>query len=371
MKRTISDLLDGVPADDIEFNEKTPLSARRIKAKALSQVGQKNRTTVRWLPRVALIAAVIMLMTLTAFAADEVLNDGALFSVFFGDTLSDDEAALVNDIGKTFGESVTSRGTTITPLRAIADETSYWLYLRVEAPEGVVLPDISEEEGYYYSFESKDNSHKILLETFDIRYNKWVEISINGGMAEALADDNPTDNVKEFVLYLSKDGTSTIFNGPWQKRLTITGLSLYQGITNDEQLLFKGTFTFDISLHNEHRDEQYIVIDTGEISFYNEEYDFTTTVTRVSLTPLQIMVDWKNTEPNNKYIFPCGGPVQIFMKDGTVVEAKGSYIDVSAQKIFHPDSIVGIGSSERLDEPIVLENIDYIVIGGEYTFDVN
>ena len=59
-------------------------------------------------------------------------------------------------IGQTFEGGVTSNGTTMTPVAALADRHAYYLRLRVEAPEGVVLPDLDEDVDGYYQLMNPD-----------------------------------------------------------------------------------------------------------------------------------------------------------------------------------------------------------------------
>lgn len=369
MKRNISDLLDEILADAIELNEKTPLSARRIKERTMSQIGERKTHTIRWLPLVAAIAAVVILMTVSVFAADVMLNDGALFSIFFGDPLSDDEVALMDDIGKTFGESVTSNGTTITLLQGVADEAVYWLHLRVEAPEGVVLPDIADDENLFYSL-----TDKYVFEGSHLRYKgspnvEWVGIQLVHTI-KSVTDENPMDNVKEFIITFYGEDGSNQFARPGQIQFVIPGLYIHEGRSPNLQTLFTGRFVFDISINQEDMQSQKVRVDTGTVTIYNEEYDYTTTVSEVTISPLHIDIDYSYTDPDSPYIFPYGGPVQIVMKDGTTVKALDAYFDARTQTVVDPDDVAGARYT-CFDVPIVVENIDYIIIGGEHIFDVN
>lgn len=385
MERKISDLLDGIHADNVDVKANAPLSARRIKGKTMKRIAKKNTVGFKWISRAAAVAAVIAAMTVTVFAADTVLNEGKLFGGYFGTSLSDKQIELIDDIGRTFGESVTSNGTTITPIRAVADSGHYYLHLRVEAPEGVVLPDVSEEDGYYYDFENTKSyyySVSGLKKSFDpqrmmkLEYVQEMDggflqnISFNSGVT-TLADEDPTDNVKEFVIRLHNDSDHAIFNGPYEKRLIFYGLYIQRWGQYDGQELLTGSFGINIGLNDENRDESKLVVDAQDLSFYNEEYDFTTTLHEITITPLTITLDYSSTTPNNKYIFAKGGPIQLVMKDGRIVEAVDAYYDAAAHAWPHPDSIVGVGDYSTFDEPVVVEDIDYILVNGEYTIDVN
>ena len=130
----------------------------------------------------------------------------------------------------------------------------------------------------------------------------------------------------------------------------------------------QGGYKLDINCGYE---DAKLQVDTGAVTYYNEEYDFTTVIQKVTVTPLHIEVECTRTECDQKYIFPQGGPVQLVMKDGTVVQALDAYFDASAQDLYHPDSVVGICTFDWFDDLIVLEDIDYIVVGDGEIFDVN
>lgn len=382
MKRNISELLDGLPVDDIELQNTSLLSTRRIKEKTMGRIGAKKTVKFHWMSRVAVVAVVVMALTVTAFAADTVLNEGRLFGGYFGDILSGKQIEVVDDIGRTFGESITVNGTTITPIRAVADEDHYFLHLRVEAPEGVVLPDVSEEDGYYYTFEnSKSHYYNVsgiklphdYQRRMKVQYEfegKWYDMSFNHGVT-TLADADPTDNVKEFVLRLHSDSNFTIFNGPWPKRLIFYGLYIERWGKEDGRELLTGSFGIDIGLNDENRQDSKLVVDAQDLSFYNEEYDYTTTLHEITITPLTITLDYSSTDPSNKYIFAKGGPIQLVMKDGSIVEAVDAYYDAVAHSYPHPDSIAGVGNYSCFDEPVVVEDIDYLLVDGEHIIDVN
>lgn len=373
MKRDLSDLMDEVLVDDIELNEKTPLSARRIKMRTMSEIGERKTHTIRWLGRIAAVAAVIALMTVSVFAADGIFNDGAIFDHFFGEGISESQIALMDDLGKAFGDTVTSNGASITAISGVADENTYYIHLRVVAREGTVLPDLSD--GSEYCFRSKEGGDGVQIEYLwdndSLRQDTWYPIYA-GCYARALHDEDPTDNVKEFILRLTRNSeTSAAFNSSRQIRLTIRALYIHNLYDHGQQMLFTGNFTFDISNYNENREDQTITIRTGDLSFYNEEYDYYTTVKKVTISPLRIDVECSHTTANNAYIFPKGGPIQIVMKDGSVVEAMEAYYDAQAHRYPHPDSVVGAVPESYFDVPIVVEDIDYLIIGGEHIVDVN
>lgn len=368
MERKISDLLDGIHADNVDVKANAPLSVNRMKENTMKRIGARESVGVRWLGRVAAVAAVIMVLTVSVFAADVALNDGALFSVFFGDPLSDDETALIGDIGKTIGQSVTSNGATITALEAVADESFCWLHLKVEAPEGVVLPDLEENDTYFYYLAGKNLSAL----QFQHRYTsnaRWTDLGYSHSI-KPLADSDPNDNVKEFVIILHGTEGGNTFRRAGQTRLVIPGLYIHKGKDSYLNTLFTGTFVFDISMNNVDHNDLKAVVDTGGVAFRNEAYDYTTTVNKVTISPLHVDIDFTATAPNDPLIFPYGGPLEIVMKDGTRIQALEGFFDARNQTVAAPEDVAG-PKIVYFDTPVVVENIDYIILGGEFTFDVN
>jgi hypothetical protein len=384
LKRNISELLDNLLVEDVQFDNASVLSTRRIKEKTMGRIGAKRTVSFKWVSRMAVMAAVILALTLSAVAADTAFNEGKLFGGFFGDSLSDKQFELIDDIGRTFDETVTSNGTTITPIRAVADEDHYFLHLRVEAPDGVVLPDVSEEDGFYYDFQNSKpfyynvNGSRLPIDhqrRLDVRFKNQIHgetlcnMSFNHEVT-SLADEDPTDNVKEFVIMLRNDSDFAIFNGPGQKYLTFYGLYIQRWGQYDGQELLTGVFSISIGINDENREDSKLVVDAEDLSFYNEEYDYTTTLHKITITPLTITLDYSSTSPNNKYIFVKGGPIQLIMKDGSIVEAVDAYYDALANLHPHPDSIVGVCDYTSFDVPVIVEDIDCILVDGKYIIDV-
>ncbi len=240
---------------------------------------------------------------------------------------------------------------------------------------GVVLPDLTDE--YYYDFGyrgQQEYNMEILyqpLPSYKPRADVWEDMWFTY-WARPLEDEDPTDNVKDFVIQFSLVEGSISFNGPYPKKLTIRRLSILKKMDpSGDQKLIEGSFCFDITINNENREGQSLVIDTGDLSFYNEEYDYTTTVKKVLITPLSIELDCTYTQPSDKYIFPYGGPVQIVMKNGRTIDVLEAYYNAQEHSYPHPDSIVAVGSSNIFDEPIIVGEIDYLVFDGEHVIDVN
>lgn len=380
MERKISDMMDHVRDDRVELTGSSPLSARRIRRMTLERTESKRSVSLRWLGKVAVVAAVFMALTVTVFATDVVLGEGKLLGRFFGNEFSDRQMEVVEDIGRGYHESVTDNGATITPIEAISDANNLYLHIQIEAPEGVVLPDLDEEEGYFYDFEP---SMPVAL--YDQYYERWgvrmyyfhsghQEWMRSGPEHEvkALKDEDPTDNVKEFVVRLTIYGDSVnFFNGTTEKYIVIKGLFIRKRMDTYTEEVLRGNFPIDITIQDENWEDMKLVVDVDDLTIYNEEYDFTTTIKKIEITPLTITVEYDSTEANDSYVFPKGGPIQLVMKDGSIVDAVDAYYNAAEHSYPHPDSVVGVCDFTWFDDVIVLEDIDYILVDGQHRIDID
>ena len=119
MKRNISDLLDSYPVEGLDLGITTPYSSSRIKELTMNKVSMnKPRKHIRPL-RFLAVAAIISTLTVSALAVGHVLGAGALLQNFCAEkngSLSDGQIQVIDQMGKTFENGVTSNGTTITPI---------------------------------------------------------------------------------------------------------------------------------------------------------------------------------------------------------------------------------------------------------------
>lgn len=105
--------------------------------------------------RTVLVAAIVAaLCGVTVVAAKLGVADS--FKGYFGD-LTAEQKQVMEELGTTDMQPVTSNGTTITPLAAICDENNYYLRLRIEAPEGTELYDYREGEGNMQLWDSEND----------------------------------------------------------------------------------------------------------------------------------------------------------------------------------------------------------------------
>lgn len=386
MQRKISDLLDDVPVDYVELNENTPLSARRIKERTMSQAGKKNTSTRRWLPRAVLIAAVIMLMSVTAFAVDDIVKEikepKPTIVEYVVEPLPEKQESVSKPVGTTVNRPILNEyqkyqkehpDIILTPIEAVADESLMHLKLRIEAPEGTVWPEEAEDDYY-------------LLGGVYIKSGIFIHNKASSSTVEPLPDSNPTDNVKEFMISVIYSSSMKFTDGEPIK-LQFRTLKYYnRSISPNDSggsygtTMLDGYFEVSISVDGK---AGKLELPTDNLVLYNEEYDFTTTVTGLEITPLCVRRPFTYTTPNDEDILPSGGSVEIVFKDGSSVKV-GDFSDYNfgedaeflrisecykATGLILVDALVGWDF--ELPEPIELEEIDYVIYGGEHIIDVN
>lgn len=405
MKRRISDLLEGIREDTVELNTQTPLSSNRIKELTMSKINSEKKThnTKRIAFRILVAAAAISLLTVTAFAAENVFGAGDWFRDILGNRLEEDRKTVqqeglditlpetvcqeqidvVNELGQVFEEtSIESEGTTMTLTAAYADANVIHLYFQAEAPEGTVLPD-----GILYQFYDYNAEDWNILE---LPQGAPYELSGYNVDVEALPDADPTDNRKDFhVTIYTQSGMEMQFNDGVSKLYHITGI--YEQVVDmngDEDgyvRLAPGSFTFDIGIANEakvveldvdgltyggHRTRTWTHDspckefckenltgqtdpDTG-LPIHAESWDYTVTPKRLAISPLS--ADWACDYTCSDDRASFGLSFRVVMKDGSsplLVDGGGTYNDEKCMS----------SGTNYFSTPIDLDQVDYILIG--------
>lgn len=147
----MTDLLDGWEDGSVELPPPAGMSPERIKERTMEKIRQTKRPRRRMGVRLLACAALAAVFTVSAMAAYHLWGPGELFDPFFtleSAPLNGGQKELLDQIGATDLPPVTSNGVTLTPLAAVADEHTLYLRLRLEAPEGTVLPDMGEQEDH-------------------------------------------------------------------------------------------------------------------------------------------------------------------------------------------------------------------------------
>lgn len=321
---------------------------------------QKNRGKRIGL-RVFLVAAILVALGVTAVAADrtwgvsgiilgsfneklseeDVETIDQLGASFTPDQLTDEEAEKFDPLNASFTAGITSNGATITPISVLGDDHDFHLHLRVDAPEGTVLPDDSIYQLSGIEFGTQ-------LE-FNVPRNVYKDIS-SEMTVETLPDEDPGDNVKEFVIkwHAIDDMVDIRFNDGVSKVLIIHGL-WEQTATGEYREIFTGDFVFDIGRY---KLLQLAKPEVEGITGENERYAIT--LKSMTVTPLNISYIFNLNEWNEEASM-CSDFV-IVTKDGTRIETlKGMTGWDPATDMWK--------STARFGDYVALEEMDYILFG--------
>lgn len=356
-----------------------------------------KRVNLRLFGKIVAIAAVLTSLMITVYAADTAFGGGELFGGFFGGA-AEKQGGVVSTTGRPYAEKeytypkkentkknvLTSNGATITPLSSVTDGRTCYLHFRLEAPEGVVLPDLPEDK--YYSFTGNNYLSERIEVDFTFEGHAFDELNVE---ADVLPDSDPTDNVKEFLLELYAPWSSGFYAKTFRVSipgLWVRGSTLSEEYRNYLSKVFGAEFEFDVTPK---RVEQKIDLKDLGVSHYVEKHDFTLNLERIIITSLRLEVHYTATLPENEDILPDGSYAQIVMKDGTILTyGDRSNVsdgpDVGYQVLSKAGEYYGLDFRDvareyNLDtyakysfaEPIVLEDIDYIVWCGGNVIDVN
>lgn len=372
MKQRIIDLPDGYGDDCVELSGGTPLSPARIKELTMNRITPKKNKLYRLPTRILAAAAIVATLTVSAFAVAHIAGAGELMQGFFAkdnEPLTTGQIENLDQVGQTFERGVTDNGATITPIAALADENYYYLRLRIEAPEGTVLPDLDEDVDGFYQLEGKNWPEEKLAFTSET----GEDIRGSGRILKWQPDSDPTDNVKEVVIQFNAQGTEpAVFNNQEGKALTIHGLWV-QSPDKVYTPVFTGNFVLDVGGTFERRS---LTVDCGGVDYVDTTgLGYTTWLDRVELSPLSISVWFRDNEKPGQKSDVCFGPgvpngIQIVMKDGTVaydtvpwwqenVESLGW--DAATMLADGPvNSRSGYGA---FDQPLDLDQVDYLKFG--------
>ena len=380
MKKRISDLLDEYGDGRVELSADTPLSSARIKELTMNKIEPNRKKIVRWPVRFLAAAAIIAALTASTFAVVHIAGAGELMQSFFhkDDTpLTTGQIEALDQVGKTFGEGVTSNGATITPIAAIADDHCYYLRLRIEAPEGTVLPDLDPDTEGYYQLWGKNWPEERL--TFTSEAGEMF-----GGYGcgiEVLPDDDPTDNIKEVVVRYEGIGSigtgegAAVFNDGSFRLLTIHGLWV-QSPYKEYTPVFTGEFVLDVG---DRFEERLLTVECGGADYQDQTgYGYTMWMDQVALSPLSITVNYRDNvnQAGSEFVGAGIEGLQIVLKDGTVA---ADYVpwwkygnedgDYPMPDEWDPAAMLNDGPGRTLesydlfDQPLDLDQVDYLKFG--------
>lgn len=375
----------------------------------MTKINQKEKKSRRIGVKVLALAAAISMLGVTAFAAEEIFGAGDFFrsilglqlqesrdharenalDVTYAESISEDQIEVVNELGQVYEEqSFTDQGTTMTMTAAYADENIVHMYLKLEAPEGTVLPDdILYTFCDWNSLHGDDNNeYRLFSVGEDAPYDS---IGFTSDCITVLPDSDPTDNKKEFLVTLTNSFSEDVkFNDGYSKYLNIDGI--WQQVVNvngDDDgytLIAPGKFTFDFGMVNEAKAVELDVNgltyggdksrtwthdspcdtfcdenltgetdpDTG-LPIHAESWNYTVTAKKLELSPLSAR--WECAYECDKWTMSFGLGFQVVLKDGTTVPTLpvgGSW-----------DGEGCSGGTTYFAVPIDMEQVDHILIG--------
>ncbi len=382
MNRRISDLLDAYRDDSVELSGNTPLSSARIKELTMNKInGTKTVKKATCLTtRLLAAAAAVAALTASAMAINYAIGAGGLMQSFFakdGEALSTGQIETLDQIGQTFEGGVTDNGATLTPIAALADDNCYYLRLRVEAPEGTLLPDLDPDtDGYYQLFGNQPE------EALSFTSESGENIQGIAVSCEWQPDSDPADNVKEVVIRFTAQGTQpAVYNNQEGKTLTIQGLWI-QAPNKAYTPVFTGIFALDVGGAFERRS---LSVDCGGADYVDiTGLGYTTWLDRVVLSPLSISVWFRdNVKPDQTSRVHFGGSqgfcegLQIVLKDGTVAfdnvptwTYNPADLNWDASTMLADGPISDKNGYAPFDRPLDLDQVDYSKFG-EHIIPVN
>ncbi len=373
MNRRISDLLDAYHDDSVELSGPTPLSSARIKELTMNKInGAKTvKKAARLTTRLLAAAAVIAALTVSALAVNYAIGAGGLMQGFFakdGEALSTGQIETLDQIGQTFEGGVTDNGATITPLAALADDNCCYLRLRVEAPEGTVLPDL-EPDSYYQLFGGRWPEEELTLTSASGEDLQGYTYAF-----EWQPDSDPADNVKEVVIRFTAQGTERlVFSRQEGIVLTIPGLWV-QSAEKAYTPVFTGHFALTVGRF----ERRSLTVDCGGADHVDETgLGFTVWLDRIELSPLSISMWFRdNVKPDQTSRVHFGGSsgicegLQIVLKDGTVAfdnvpswKYDPADLNWDASTMLADGPINDRNCYAPFGRPLDLDQVDYIKFG--------
>ena len=242
MKRNISDLMDHITPEDMTLGDH-PLDAARIRELTMDKIEMKTKPIRRWGMRLLLAAALTVLLTMSVFAAENIMTYENWFREFFSGKevvadISENQLKLLDSSLTQINQSVTSNGYTVTLESAITDGYVAYFTFRVDAPENVVL------DGQRYMFDD------IPLEIFGEGINDGMT-TIRGGGWEELEDADPSDGSICMLLEMhisDPGGTVSALTDQEEKTITLNKLLVDAGPEAAPEIVVQGQWSFTFTL---------------------------------------------------------------------------------------------------------------------------
>lgn len=368
MAYNIYDLMDSVRDDTVSLPEDGAADLRRIKELTMKKIEnqQGGRPAVKKTGRVArglLIAAIVAVMC-TATVAAARLGVADSFKGYFGD-LTAEQKQVMEEIGTTDMQPVTSNGTTITPLAAICDENNYYLRLRIEAPEGTELNLPKEGEGYLQLWEPENYSGFFVYGDYD-----QAGCVIDYAWSDAI----PGDNVLEVVIRISGQGGDTRTKAYYENILgrDYTIMSFTDGRpkqlnihdiwmqTNNQDLpyeiVLEGDWSFEIGLNAKAAPTVYVDASGRTTESVWPEPGHTLTLKYFRISPLGMVGEYGHDYDENMEGYGIEN-CALVMEDGSTLEMGTGGVSMTGRDF--------VTLNCHFDAPIDVTQVDHIRFGDQ------
>lgn len=233
---------------------------------------------------------------------------GTLWERYFG-RLDETQQEMIGTLSREL-PAAESNGTVMTPLAAFGDQDFYYLMLEIRAPEGTVLPDYSEDEGYYQLFNPDTGESVTLLDGAgnDIRGNlefEWMPRTGDSQVLTVVIRLWPIEGVN------FSDGTDKV--------LHIPGL----WVQSPDKLytpVLSGSWDFNIGTHTGNVENR--TLDTTGVAVEDERFG-TVTLDALRVSPLGLYYrsSWAHGAEDDTLLCP---PLEISV---VMADGKEIYLD--------------------------------------------
>lgn len=349
MNRKLSDLLDQYPADALELEMNTPLSSKRIKELTMEKV-KKAPTKRRIGFKLLLVAAVIAALTMTVFAAEELMTyDNWLEGFFSGKEvvadISASQLALLDQSMAKVNQSVTCDGYTVTLETAMTDGYVAYLTFRVTAPEGRTM-----DKRYLFK--------EVPLELLETEADS--QVNIRSGGWSMLDDGNDQDNSILLLLQMDSDAVIPALTDGTEKTISLTALLEEVEQAAPYERIAEGEWTFHFTFGDCSGVAEEVEMLTASVRCEGRRmlgqkfFDVSVKMTSFRLRPLTATCVFE--EPLTGYWDGISlKPIYVVLKDGTRILA-------------HYRTGVNVGDGMKctfeFDVPISLAEVDYVEFAG-------
>lgn len=353
MKRNISDLMDHIAPETVDLGD-TPLDPQRIREITMKKINT-TKPIRRWGMRLLTAAVITVLLTMSVFAAENIMTYDDWFRDFFSHKevvadISENQLELLENSLTPINQSVTSNGYTVTLESAITDGFVAYFTFRVDAPEDVVLD------------KPRYNFREVPLEIFGEDIDDG-DITILSGGWRTLEDEDTADNTVRLLLEISvsdPEKMDSALTDKTEKTITLNTFLRDAGPESPAEIQAEGEWTFTFTLPDTDLVTQEVemlsspVRCTARRQSGQHNFDIAVQVTSFRLRALTATLVCEE---------PLTGfwegiildPIYVVLKDGSRVLARfstGSYQDGECV------------SNMEFDVPISFADVDYIEFPG-------